>query len=252
MFFTLLFFFNIVDNKGDCNRVGCMSPQSWFHTFVISVGSQMLLQEFIGQYACFRVAPNGSSDLQKYEAVPCMLSQVVLLLYPFREKGQGYFHILVIIQGRGEWIASLIINAPSACWLTNHALALIPPGTGEGGRIINGDVVVRIHCEHHFSVIRPASGGINLDAACWITGTAPGALFCVCLWWVCVVLVKFCLAIGSRICIISGASEIRVIGRGSTCSIAGATLLFALFALCSTPACGVRMSLRAFCKHLMS
>jgi hypothetical protein len=52
----------------------------------------------------------------------------------------------------------------SACWLTNLALALIPPGTGEGERIIVGDVMVRIRCECCFSVVGPASGGINAGA----------------------------------------------------------------------------------------
>ncbi len=66
----------------------------------------------------------------------------------------------------GGCSASLVVIALSACWLTHRVLALIPMGTGPGGRIIIGDTVVHIHCKHPFSVIEHSSGGTNVGATC--------------------------------------------------------------------------------------
>jgi hypothetical protein len=152
----------------------------------------------------------------------------------------------------GGCSAYLVIITMSACWLTNRVLALIPPGTRTGGRIIIGDTVVRICCKHLLSVVGHSSGGINVGVTHRITGTAPGVLFRVCCRCMCFVLLKLCLAVGSRICIIAGALEICMIGRGSSLSTGGTSILFALVTLCSTLVCGIRMSSRAFCKHLIS
>ncbi len=65
----------------------------------------------------------------------------------------------------GGCSASLLVIAMSACWLTNRALALIPPGTGTGGRIIVGDAVVRIHSKHLLFIVGHSSGGTNVGAA---------------------------------------------------------------------------------------
>jgi hypothetical protein len=145
---------------------------------------------------------------------------------------------------------SLLVNAMSACWLTNWALALIPPGTGTDGRIIVGGAVVRICSKHLLSVIGHSSGRNNVGATRQIAGTAPGVLFCVCHQCVRFVLLKLRLAVGSCVCIIAGASEICVIGRGSSLLTGGTSIL--LVTHYSTPVCSVRMSSRAFCKHLIS
>ncbi len=81
----------------------------------------------------------------------------------------------------GGCSASLVVITMSACWLTNQALALIPPGTGQGGRIIVWDAMVRNHCKCCFSVVgRHSSGRTNVGATRQIVRTSPGVLFRVC------------------------------------------------------------------------
>ena len=63
----------------------------------------------------------------------------------------------------------------SACWFISRALALIPPVTGPGSRIIVGDAVC-ICGEHLFSIVGPSSGRANVGGTCQIAGTAPGIL----------------------------------------------------------------------------
>jgi hypothetical protein len=76
--------------------------------------------------------------------------------------------------------ASLLGIAMSALWLTNRALALIPPGTGTGGRIIVGDAVVRICSECLLSIVGHSSVETNVGATHQIAGTAPGVSIRVC------------------------------------------------------------------------
>ena len=91
------------------------------------------------------------------------------------------------MKASGVLIASRIVIALSACWLINCALALTPPGTEYGG-IIRGpcmsSTVGYFICFHnHVSFCIGSgvtiSGGITVDVALVIAGTAPGVLLCV-------------------------------------------------------------------------
>ncbi len=57
---------------------------------------------------------------------------------------------------------SRIVIALSDCWLTNLALACIPPGTQAGGMIITGAVMVCTLGDWRFSVVGLISGGLNV------------------------------------------------------------------------------------------
>ena len=84
----------------------------------------------------------------------------------------------------GYEIASCIVIASSDCWLINHALARIPPGTGYGGIMIVPGVnstVGYVVCVHtcvnflcRYGVL--VSVGITMGIILVIAGTAPGVL----------------------------------------------------------------------------
>ena len=65
------------------------------------------------------------------------------------------------------------------------------------------------------------SGWINAGAACVIFGRAPGVLFWVCLWCMRAAVIKFCFAVGSRVCVIDGASDICCIVKMGALSLGG-------------------------------
>ncbi len=96
--------------------------------------------------------------------------------------------------------------------LTNLALACIPPGNGVN--VIIGLVWGVITC-FDCLVAQGMSLSIGIIVGVvvqLIVGTAPGVLLrvtCLCRR---LVLIKFCFAVGSRICIIAGASKILVNG----------------------------------------
>ena len=116
-------------------------------------------------------------------------------------------------------IASCIVIAFSACWLTNLALACIL-GTGYGGIIIGpgvkfiigSDVCVRTLVDVQIVPAVPLFGEITSCMSLFIAGTAPGVLCLDFLWCVRFALLKFLFAVGSLVFIIGGAVVILVIG----------------------------------------
>jgi hypothetical protein len=79
---------------------------------------------------------------------------------------------------------------------------------------------------------------------------APGVLLRVCQQWVRVIVIKFCLAIRSRVCMIAGASDILGIGMWASVVLGGSTVL--LFTLSSLLGGDVSMSSSAFCSPVIS
>jgi hypothetical protein len=164
-------------------------------------------------------------------------------LYDFCTKCRG------VKDARGV-STSCIVIALSACWLTNLALARISPGTWAGGMIITGAVMVCTLGNRRFSVVGLVSGGLNIGVTHQIAGMAPGVLLRVCGQWVHAVVIKFCLAIGSRICMIAGASDILGIGMWASVVLGGSTV--SLFTLSSSLGGDVSMSSSAFCSPVIS
>ncbi len=76
-------------------------------------------------------------------------------LYDFCTKCRG-------VKDAGGVSTSYIVIALRACWLTNLALACIPPGTRAGEMIITGAVMVCTLGDRRFSVVGLVSGGLNV------------------------------------------------------------------------------------------
>ena len=117
--------------------------------------------------------------------------------------------------------------------------------------MITGDVVVRTLVDSRFSVVRLGSGWINTGATDVIFGRAPGVLFWVCLRCMYTIVIKFHLATGSRICIITRASDIHCIVKMGTLSLCGLSITTLVSTLCLSAFVGVRMALIAFARLLM-
>ena len=120
--------------------------------------------------------------------------------------------------------------------------------------MITGDVVARTLVDRCFSVVVGCgSGSINAGSALVIFGWIPGVLFWVCLQWMRAVVIKlrFAMAMGSRICIIAGASDIRFMAKtgASLHGLLSIAMLVATF--CSSAFRGVRMALIALARLLM-
>ena len=107
--------------------------------------------------------------------------------------------------------ASCTVIVVSALWLINHALARVPPPIIlYGGMIITGDVLSLTLVDWRILVgVGLGSGFINADSALVIFGRAPGVLFWVCQWCMSAVVIKLRFTVGSRVCMIAGAPEIR-------------------------------------------
>jgi hypothetical protein len=73
-------------------------------------------------------------------------------------------------------------------------------------------VLVSTHFDCPVSGCMFESGRITAGTTRLMSGTAPGVLLRVCLQCRCFVLIKFCLTVGSHVCMISGASDILVVG----------------------------------------
>ena len=117
--------------------------------------------------------------------------------------------------------ASWNIIAVSALRLINHALACVPPPSIlYGGMIITGDVLLRTLVDRHvFVVVGLGSSCINAGSALVIFGRAPGVLLRVCRWCMRAVVIKLRFAVGSRVCMIAGASDMRWIVKIGASSI---------------------------------
>ncbi len=148
--------------------------------------------------------------------------------------------------------ASCNIIAVSACWLINRALARTPPGICAGGMMIMGDVVSRTLVDRCISVVvGRGSGWINAGSARLIFGRAPSVLFWVWRRWLRAVVIKLRFAVGSHICIIAGASNIRCIITMGASSLGGLPITTSVATLCSSTFVGVRMALIALTRLLM-
>jgi hypothetical protein len=95
------------------------------------------------------------------------------------------------------------------------------------------------------------SGWINAGAALVIFGRALGVLFHVCLLCMRAVVIKFHLAVGSRVFRMAGASDILgTIPMGAS-SLLGLSITTSVATLCSSSVEGVRMALIALARLLM-
>jgi hypothetical protein len=154
----------------------------------------------------------------------------------------------------GSWNgtrASCNVIAVSALWLINRALARVPPPSIlYGGMIITGDVLslTLLDWRVFFGVGR--SGCINANSVLIILGRAPSVLFRDCRRCMRAVVIKLHFAVGSRVCMIAGAFEIR--GLVQMC--VGLSITSSLATLCSSSFGGAsaRMALIAFARLLMS
>ena len=149
--------------------------------------------------------------------------------------------------------ASCNVIAVSALWLINRVLASVPsPSILYGGMIITGDALSRTlvdRCVSAFGGL--GTGWINAGAALVIFGRASGVLFLVCRQCMRAVVIKFCFANGSRVCIIVGASDILGIVQMGASSLVGLSITTSVATLCSSSFGGARMALIALARLLM-
>ena len=118
--------------------------------------------------------------------------------------------------------------------------------------IITGDVLLITLLNWRTFVGVGCSGCINVGSVLVIRGSAPGVLFWVCRRCMRVVLIKLRFAIGSRVCMIAGASEIRSMVQMGASSLGGLSMTSLLAILCSSPFGGARMALIALARLLIS
>ena len=148
--------------------------------------------------------------------------------------------------------ASCNVIPVSARWLINCALARTSPGSRAGRMMITGDVVshTRVNCCVSV-VVGQGSIWINTGSALVIFGRAPGVLFWVRLWLMHTVVIELHFAIGSRVCIIAGASNIRCFVKMGASSLGGLSITMLVATLCSSTLGGIRMALIALARCLM-
>jgi hypothetical protein len=116
---------------------------------------------------------------------------------------------------------------------------------------ITGDVLLITLRDWRTFVGVVCSGCINVGSILLILGRAPGVLFRVCRRCMRAVVIKFRFAIGSRVCMIAGASEIRGIVLMGASSLGGRSMTSLLATLCSSPFGGVRMAFIALARLLI-
>ena len=157
------------------------------------------------------------------------------------------------VKAIGTVRASWNIIAVSALRLINHALACVPPPSIlYGGMIMTGDVFsINLLDWRGFPVVRQ-SGCINAGSVLVIFGRAPGVLLRVCRWCMRAVVIKLRFAVGSRVCMIAGASEIRGIFQMGASSLGGLSITSSVATLCSSSFGGARMALIVLARLLMS
>ena len=129
------------------------------------------------------------------------------------------------VKDMGMVRASCNIIAVRACWLINCARARTSPGICTGRMVITGDVVLRTLVGRRVSVVAGCgSDWINAGSALVIFGRTPGVLFWVWRWWIRAVVIKLRFAIGSRVCLIAGASDIHGIVKMGSLSLDGLSI----------------------------
>ena len=117
--------------------------------------------------------------------------------------------------------------------------------------IITGDMVLITLLDRHTFVGVGCSGCINVGSVLVIRGSAPGVLVRVCRRCMCFVVIKLRFAVGSRVCMIAGASEIHGIVQMGASSLGGLSITSLLATLCSSLFGGVRMALIALARLLI-
>jgi len=118
--------------------------------------------------------------------------------------------------------------------------------------IIKGDVLLITLLDRRTFVGVGCSGCINVGSVLVIRGSAPGVLFQVCRRCMRFVVIKLRFAIGSHVCMIAGASEIRGIVQMGASSLGGLSITSLLATLCSSLFGGARMALIALARLLIS
>ena len=118
--------------------------------------------------------------------------------------------------------------------------------------IITGDVLLITLLDRRTFVGVGCSGCINVGSVLVIRGSAPGVLVWVCLRCMRFVVIKLRFAVGSCVCMIAGASEIRGIVQMGASSLGGLSITSLLGTLCSFLFGGARMALIALARLLMS
>ncbi len=94
---------------------GEMPPQTrCMFTLVISMGEELLAEEFIHQDTCLGEAPNGAAQFNVYKPIFCVLLQVVLFSCPGWEEGERHFHVLESIEW-GHHIKILDVKTHEFC-----------------------------------------------------------------------------------------------------------------------------------------
>ena len=131
-------------------------------------------------------------------------------------------------------------------------LLVFPPPILYGGMIITGDVFSSTLVDWRVSAFGGlGSGWINAGAALVIFGRAPGVLFLDCRRCMHTVVINFRFAVGSRACIIAGASDILRIVQMDASSLVGLSITRSVATLCSSSFGGAMMALIALSRLLM-
>jgi len=118
--------------------------------------------------------------------------------------------------------------------------------------IITGDVLLITLLDRHTFVGVGCSGCINVGSVLVVHGSTPGVLFRVCRRCMRFVVIMLRFAVGSRVCMIAGASEICGIVQMGASSLGGLSMTSLLATLCSSLFGGARMALIALAGLLIS
>ncbi len=118
--------------------------------------------------------------------------------------------------------------------------------------IITSDVLLITLLDRRTFVGVGCSGCINAGSVLVIHGSAPSVLFRVCRQCMHCVVIKLRFAVGSRVCMIAGASEIRGIVQMGASPLGGFSMTSLLATLCSSLCRGARMALIALARLLIS
>ncbi len=114
----------------------------------------------------------------------------------------------------GACNSSFIVITFNACWLTNHALAFTPPGTGMN---VSMGLGWGVSSCLDWRCVGGALGsrGMRLGLFHIMAGTPPGVLFWVCRCCTRFVLINCWFVVGSCVCIMAGTFDILVISTAN-------------------------------------
>ena len=127
MLLSNTFYTKIVNNKGEGNWSGCMSPQPWrVYAFIISMRCKSFSEEFICQKAHLWESPHRAPYFQKYKAIPCVSVQIILFLVHSGNNASGIFAVGSLVFIIGGTVVILVIGCPTGDISGGAAMQFVP------------------------------------------------------------------------------------------------------------------------------